>query len=263
MSDVDVAALIGLLKAAPPDLTLYEACRTYQHGVDGSGNYDPETNGEFEILRAAIPGRRVVVDVGAQRGNWIKMVLGLNPGLQIHAFEPDPRNLATLRATHFPPPASVTIEPVALGAAVERRELWTYGEHTELTSLYRRQTLERFPIEAATSAGVVTLTTLDLYCRDHGVDHIHYLKIDTEGHDLKVLQGARQLLAASAIDVAQFEYGASNIDSHDLLKDFFAFFEDLPYGLFKIHPTWVATHPRYDWRLETFAYQNWIAVRQR
>src|SRR4051794_7830073 len=114
MSDVDVTALIGLLKIAPVDLALYEACQAYQHGVDGSGNPDPETNGELEILRAAIPGRQVVFDVGAQRGTWIKTVLGLNPGLRIYAFEPDPRNVTTLRATHYPPPASVTIEPVAL-----------------------------------------------------------------------------------------------------------------------------------------------------
>jgi FkbM family methyltransferase len=262
MTSLPLDAVLAFLSAADHDTALYDACRAYAARSDGVGDADPETNGELELLRSAIPGRTVVFDVGAQVGRWIDMVLSLDPALQIHAFEPDPRNLAQLEAKRYPATASVTVQAVGLGATAEQRELWTFGDYTEITSLYRRQTLEGYPVAAATSAGMIRLTTLDAYCRSHGVERINYLKIDTEGHDLQVLQGGLDMLAAGKVDVVQFEYGAANIDSRDLLQDFFTFFEALPYALYKIHPKWVAHHARYDQRLENFAYQNWIAVRR-
>jgi hypothetical protein len=108
----------------------------------------------------------------------------------------------------------------------------------------------------------VNVITLDSYCSTHGIERVDFLKIDAEGHDLKVLRGSRELFAKGAIGAAQFEFGGPNIVSGDLLKDFFAFFEAFPYMLYKIHPKWVALHERYDPRLENFAYQNWIAVRR-
>jgi hypothetical protein len=101
---------------------------------------------------------------------------------------------------------------------------------------------------------------LDAYCRERAIQRINYVKIDTEGHDLRVLRGGRAMLTAAAIDMVQFEYGAVCIDSRDFLKDFFDFFAELPYALYKIHPQWLAHHERYDPRLETFTYQNWLAV---
>ncbi|MEJ0069476.1 MAG: hypothetical protein WDO24_12925 [Pseudomonadota bacterium] len=59
---------------------------------------------------------------------------------------------------------------------------------------------------------------------------------DAEGHDLKVLEGGAGKFATRAIGAAQFEYGGANIDSRDLLKDFFAFFQDLRYDLYKLRP---------------------------
>jgi FkbM family methyltransferase len=40
----------------------------------------------------------------------------------------------------------------------------------------------------------VKATSVDEFCQGHGVDRIDVLKIDTEGHELAVLQGARRLL---------------------------------------------------------------------
>ena len=115
---------------------------------------------------------------------------------------------------------------------------------------------------SADAAVPVSVTTLDAYCAEHGIAEIDFLKIDTEGHDLKVLRGARERFAARAIAIVQFEYGMTNIDSRDLLKDFFAFFAEFGYDLFKLRANALASFARYDARLETFTYQNWVAVRR-
>jgi len=109
------------------------------------------------------------------------------------------------------------------------------------------------PVPVATLAGV---------CERHVTGAIDFLKIDAEGHDLKVLRGGHGLFAARAVAVAQFEYGMSNIDSRDLLKDFFAFFAGTRYNLHKIHAEGFSHYPRYNVRLENFQYQNWLVVRQ-
>lgn len=53
----------------------------------------------------------------------------------------------------------------------------------------------------------VQLRTLDSFCAAEGVDHISLLKIDTEGHDLAVLRGAKGMLSRATIDIVQVEAG--------------------------------------------------------
>jgi FkbM family methyltransferase len=260
MTSSPIESLVAFLTSAPNDASLYEACRAYANRYDGEGNADPETNGEFEVLSGALPGRRLAIDVGAHRGVFIERALRLNPTLQIHAFEPDPRSYADLRAKPYP--AAVTIQNLALGDRAEERELWMFGDFSEISTFHWRPLTAGLPLERPTGAVPVKVITLDSYCSAHAIERVDFLKIDAEGHDLKVLQGAQELLAKGAISAAQFEFGAPNIFSGDLLKDFFAFFEGFGYALYKIHPKWVALHERYDPRLENFTYQNWIAVRR-
>jgi FkbM family methyltransferase len=260
MSSGPIESLVAFLTSAPHDASLYEACRGYALRYDGEGNADPETNGEFEVLSGALPGRRLAIDVGAHRGVFIERALRINPSLEIHAFEPDPRSYADLQAKHYP--ASVTIRNLALGDRAEDRDLWMFGDFSEISTFHWRALTAGLPIETPTGSVPVKVITLDTYCSNHGIERVDFLKIDAEGHDLKVLQGGRELLATGAIGAAQFEFGAPNIFSGDLLKDFFGFFEAFPYALYKIHPKWVALHERYDPRLENFTYQNWIAVRR-
>jgi hypothetical protein len=53
----------------------------------------------------------------------------------------------------------------------------------------------------------VDIVTLDEFCQDKGIDHINYLKIDTEGGDLDVLKGAVKMLTEQRIDLVEVEAG--------------------------------------------------------
>ena len=57
------------------------------------------------------------------------------------------------------------------------------------------------------------VSTGDDYCREHSVSSLDLLKVDTEGSDLQVLRGFREMLERRAIDVVQFEYGRASITS--------------------------------------------------
>jgi hypothetical protein len=54
---------------------------------------------------------------------------------------------------------------------------------------------------------LVDVTTLDEFCAVQAVERIDILKIDTEGLDLDVLRGARQLLAEQRIGIVEVEAG--------------------------------------------------------
>jgi len=256
----DARQLAEALPLAPPDAPLYVACREYVLRCDGDGNSDMATNGELAVLRAMMPTCRIVFDVGAHTGSWTEAVLALNPAVAIHAFEPAASSRAALEAKRLP--ANVMVRKLALGARIEQRALFTFGAHAELNSFYAHTLPAGYPIDAPEGSETVEVTTLDAYCADHGIREIDFLKIDAEGHDLKVLQGGAGKFATQAVGAAQFEYGGTNIDSRDLLKDFFAFFQELRYELYKVRPGGLMPQHRYDARLENFAYQNWLAVRR-
>ncbi len=258
---VDPKILTEMLPMAADDLDLYIACRKYIWRYDCDNNPNPVTNGELRLLQAEIPAARTVFDVGAHVGSWTQTVLSINPAVRIHAFEPSARTFAELEAKQLP--SNVVLRRLALGDAAEQRELHLFGEHSELSSLYRREAFDGFPVPPSIASETVTVTTLDRYCAEAGIIEIDFLKIDAEGHDLKVLRGARDLLTARAVNIVQFEYGQANLDSRDLLKDFFAFFAEIGgYDMLKLRAEGFAQYPRYDARLENFTYQTWIVARE-
>jgi len=257
----DAKVLAEMVGLAPADPALYLACRVYVQRFDGDNNPDPETNGEYDMLRATIPACRTVFDVGAHVGGWSEAVVKLNPQVALHAFEPGAKSFAALAQRGLP--AGVRLNRLALGATSEQRALYSFGGHQELSSLYAREAIDGYPVDRSDASETVTVTTLDAYCAQHGVAEIDFLKIDAEGHDLQVLRGGRGMLARRAVGIVQFEYGAANIDSRDLLKDFFDFFAELSYDLLKVRQGGFAPFARYDARLENFTYQNWIAARRK
>jgi hypothetical protein len=86
------------------------------------------------------------------------------------------------------------------------------------------------------------------------------LKIDTEGWELSVLEGADILLRENRIKYIQFEFNYPNLQTRVFFKDFrsrlpnYKFFRLLPSGLFPLSNDPLLT--------ELFAYQNIFAMPQ-
>lgn len=108
----------------------------------------------------------------------------------------------------------------------------------------------------------VELATLDLYCAEASVDHIHIVKCDTEGNDLAVMRGAAGLLAAGRIDVLQFEYNQRWINARAFLKDVFELVEALPYRVGRVMPESIELFDAWHPELERFYQSNYVLVRE-
>jgi hypothetical protein len=109
----------------------------------------------------------------------------------------------------------------------------------------------------------VPVTTLDEHAREHGLGAIALVKIDTEGHDLAVLRGARDLLRGQRIGVVQFEYNCRWIYARSFLRDAFELLEPCGYRIGKLTPRGIEFYPGWDPDLETFVEGNYVAATAR
>lgn len=220
---------------------------------------DMTVNGESALQRWALgltpDGEIHVADVGANVGRWSQSMLaaasaaGRAGDLRLHAFEPDGRAYARLARALDGAPA--TLNAVALSDRPGSSDFHVVGPAAGTNSLHR-------PPDATTTETVPTVT-LDSYAEQHGVPRFALVKIDTEGHDLTVLRGARALLAEHHIAVIQFEYNHRWVYARAFLRDAFEFLTDLGYQIGKLTPKGVEFYPDWDADLETFVEGNYVA----
>jgi hypothetical protein len=109
--------------------------------------------------------------------------------------------------------------------------LYTNEECSGIASVYNRA-LEHADVRMDKQE-TIEIKILDSFCESEGIEHINFLKMDIEGHELKALEGAKNLLENDKIDYIQFEFGGCNIDSRTYFKDFYYLLKD-KYILYRI-----------------------------
>lgn len=232
-------------------------------GVGAGG--DVGDSGEIAVMHRLLrSGRRelVVFDVGANCGQFLNLAVGrLGDRLAaIHSFEPAAATFAALQKA-APRHPGVLLNPLALGAAAGRAELYYDQEKSGLASLTKRDLgFREIDFERHET---ITLSTLDAYCAARQVRHLDWLKLDVEGHELDVLRGGPELFDRGAVALVTFEFGGCNIDTRTFLRDFYQFFEARKMALYRITPGgFFNPVRRYRETEEQFATANFAAVRQ-
>lgn len=139
--------------------------------------YVDETATVFRALRREPAG--TMLDVGAHYGESFRRFA--DAGWNVHAFEPDPRNLA-----HLVPVAdeyeTVTVVPAAVAETRGALTLYGSSESTGVSSL-----------APFTSRHVATATvdviSLGDYLSASEISAVDFLKVDVEGYERMVLDG--------------------------------------------------------------------------
>jgi FkbM family methyltransferase len=180
----------------------------------------------WKAIRTHLPELSVdrVFDVGANVGKTVAAFQRRFPEAEIWAFEPVKASYEQLVQS------TASVEGIqcfnfALGAESAAGHITADGtsEKNRLVPARSGRATQSIPIVAGTD-----------FCDEHGIDHIGYLKVDTEGHDLEVLRGFEPMLRDSRVDVVEVEAGMNpENELHVPLQDFLAFLQPCGYRLFR------------------------------
>lgn len=267
MTSVIKKILIGLSGNQPAQRVL-ERCviaAQYLMGI-GSGGL-PGSSGEHVLaarLKDVYAGSReplCVFDVGANKGQFVSLMTSLLAGMphRVHSFEPGNTTFRALQAQHADSP-NVILNNVALGATTGNQTLYSDKDASELASLYKRR-LDHFGVTLERGEQV-WIETVDDYCERKGVSRIDLLKLDVEGHELAVLQGAAGMLSGRRVSMVSFEFGGTQIDSRTFFQDIYYFCRENGLDrIFRIAPSGcLVPMSEYKEIYEQFRTTNFLAL---
>lgn len=135
----------------------------------------------------------LVVDAGANLGQFARSIRQKGYRGRIHSFEPIGyvfRALKTMadRDSHW------TVTNAALGDKAGTQLMNVFGNHTLSSFLAPKKLLESFDTGVQAKTEKVNILLLDEVLASDNARHI-FLKIDVQGFEKQVLDGARQILS--------------------------------------------------------------------
>lgn len=235
-------------------------------GMRGLGVYnfgDFFVTGESNFLNQYLStiDQPVIFDIGANTGSYALLCQQINPHAQIFCFEPHPQTFSLLEK-QVQNNKNIKIFNLALSNKSGKLALYDYQDKRNS----RHATLCQDVIETVTNQTStnfeVSVSTVDDIITEHQIKKIQLLKVDVEGHDLQVLQGAKYAIANDIVQAIQFEFTKNNSTAKVFMKDFFdllakdfLLYRLLPYGLLPLNQYNPSIH-------EIFAYQNIICFRR-
>ena len=172
--------------------------RRMDYGVDFVDAYSEQRR---------ILGERVgtVFEVGAADGRDSLRYAEMFPNAKVFAFEPVPESFAQLTAKTAACPRIIGFN-VAIADQPGNAEFHLSNWIDASSLLKPKATGSTFDAYQASSRSIkVKVDTLDAVCRREGVEHIDLLKMDAQGAELRILEGASEMFARGAVDAVYAE----------------------------------------------------------
>ena len=202
----------------------------------------------------SVKSNLTVFDVGANIGSYTSEVLIQYPNCKVFAFEPSISTGSIFLEKHKLK-SNVHFEAFGFYSEITSKILYSDTPGSPIASLTKRN-LQHFGNEFKYQE-TVKLDTVDNYCQVNGVIP-DLLKIDVEGHELDVLTGALDTI--NKIAVIQFEFGGCNIDSRTFFQDFWYFFKQNNFRIYRITINEPLLIDKYSESDEYFSTTNYVAV---
>ncbi|MFK7946489.1 MAG: FkbM family methyltransferase [Saprospiraceae bacterium] len=189
------------------DISNYNDWRVYYRVFDKSMDY----------LLSTIKSEACIIDVGANLGYYTLNFAKVAPNGKVFAFEPHPLNLNKLKKNiALNPFTNITIHDMAVGKengrlCLEVAEKNNLGTSRVVLDKSRKQDIQ--------------VITLDNFIKGQNISEINVLKIDVEGFEMDVLQGAvevirehKPILFVELCDKHLRNYGSSALDMIEYLR---------------------------------------------
>ncbi len=237
-------------------------CATHGLGILNFEN--AKLTGELNFIKKLLPlyikkKNPTLFDIGAHKGSYSKLLKSVFPEAKIYSCEPNPETFKILKQELG---NDAFLINKALGSCESKLKLFDRNDEdgSQHASLYKEVITDIHHVEAV---GVeVDITTLDTIINQEKItETIELLKIDTEGHEYKVLLGAQQALNQSTINIIHIEFNEMNIISKVFMHDFKKILSD--YIPFRLLPNGVIKLGDNPLQNELFAFQNVVFIHKK
>jgi len=154
----------------------------------------------------------IFFDIGANKGQTIKLLKKVSCKSLIYSFEPDPIVFKKLVTKNKHP--GVNFFNIAVGDSSGRYPFYI-SPLNETSTLIMPDLLSAYNKKKAMILGMniekmyakteVDVTTIDQFILQHKINHIDLLKLDVEGAEFQALLGAKNSFCKNMISIVQFE----------------------------------------------------------
>ena len=178
----------------------------------------------------------IIFDVGGNEGESIDFFLNLFENPTIYSFEPEMSSFQKL-VKKYKNDKAINLFNLAFGNKKEELKLKiniksstsTFSEINTRSKYYNLKSLILKPSKNDIFLGEenVQVEKIDNFFDQKKIDNIHILKIDTEGFELNVIEGAKKTLQKTKIIIIEFQlndmylnYDPKKIDNFLILNNF-------------------------------------------
>lgn len=150
---------------------------------------------------------------------------------KVHSFEPfkDTYDKAA-KIFKLANKKNIKLNNLVVSDHCEGENFYVYPEQYSGWNTLAKRPLEKYGVDIKPEKIIpLPSITVEKYCKENDISHIDLLKIDVEGAELKVLNGAKQLFLDKKITCCVFEFGQTVYDAGNTPQDYIDFFEEVGY----------------------------------
>jgi FkbM family methyltransferase len=177
-----------------------------------------------------ITEKSVFFDVGCNAGSFIKMSKN-KTDIPIHCFEPHPV-LSKVVKEMYP---SVIMNNCCVANYNGDINIYIPTLSVGISSIFRRPVFDKLQQEI--NVLNTKCITLDTYCELNNITEIDFIKIDVEGAEKVVFEGAKNLLSSKKIKAGMFEVGETLTDAGTSTEEVCQLLRSYGYTIDKIYDT--------------------------
>jgi FkbM family methyltransferase len=243
-----------------PARLLFRACKAIERVgayAQGKGYGTSTIKQEVKLVQSLlVQPPRLAMDIGGNVGDYAAELMRTTPDMDIHVFEPSATNIGKLKV-RFATNDNIRLVPHAVASSSGAATLFANAPGSGLGSLTKRN-LDHLRITFDHSETISTIRFETYWNEQLRRRPIDIVKIDVEGHELGALQGFGQAIRATTI--VQFEFGGCNIDTRTYFRDYWHFFQESHFDLYRITPLGLQRIESYRESDEIFLPTNFISV---
>ncbi len=202
------------------DLAFY--CALDEHissQVFWRGSYSTD---QLPVLRELLKPGMVFLDAGANKGEFTVFAAKYTKGGKVLAFEPVERNIEDLKA-NVAANGFKHVQLIRKGLGKKSGERMIYNMDGASGGEWNEGTFTLYPRPGLDSQySSIPIVALDDFVRDEGIDRIDVMKIDIEGGELEMLEGAKEAIRrwkpAILIEVNSVTSRAAGYDQGEIIR---------------------------------------------